>query len=477
MSEGTANLKGVEIFATGSHRGKHYTLDDLQQMVDNFRRHSTGTAPLLRVPGVLGHDEDQHFLERSDLPAAAWGEHLYVEMDAPSILTPPLQKTLVGLSIAADAGDPLADAALHDFLEENGLPPEMRGRGVLVADFSDVPPEVKRLLDGKTYRKVSAEIYDSPPAGIPGTGKMLRRVAFLGGDVPQVKGLRDIPSPTAHAEAVAGYRPVVLQFSNVSQAAARGTWLCYSEVKPMDRAAMLACLQKNGMATTIPDTVPDEVLADMCRALEAKSAASAAGGTAPMAEPAVDQATLGLIDPKDTQGMPADEPGKTKYRERFKKLSEHLRKMSSYCGKMSDEDEPAVPAPAAAATPTVGTDPPQPMSTSMKGAAPAQAHRHQHPLQRGTTRRPAHADRRPARRRDQGGQGRADALHRGTLGGRKVPGHRIVLRGPVPGRAFDPHRVQTEGRSQAPGATLRHGLRVDARPRQPPEDSHLQRGR
>ena len=76
--------------------------------------------------------------------------------------------------------------------------PECGGAGtlhILKADIANVPPEVAKLIESGAYKKVSAEIYDEPPDGIPSTGKMLRRVAFLGGSLPEIKSLADIPTP------------------------------------------------------------------------------------------------------------------------------------------------------------------------------------------------------------------------------------------------------------------------------------------
>ncbi len=147
-SEQPSRLRGVAVFQSGRHRGKTYSERDLSDMVRNFDRSSAPTAgrqPSLRVPAVLGHEESQEFLERSDLPAAAWCERLY------------------------------------------------RDGKTLRADFGDVHPKIMKLLRGKAYRTVSAEVYDEPPEGLQGSGKMLRRVAFLGGEIPQIKNLKTSP--------------------------------------------------------------------------------------------------------------------------------------------------------------------------------------------------------------------------------------------------------------------------------------------
>jgi hypothetical protein len=227
---------------------------------------------MLRVPAVLGHEEEQAFLERSDMPAAAWPSRVY------------------------------------------------RAGGKLKADFDKIPPKTRRLLQSHAYRTVSSEIYDEPPEGIPGKGKMLRRIAFLGGDIPQVKNLdeileltegddgplrgvdifsvgthrgktytardlddivrnfdrfsRDRNSPEIHGDGCNAFGErfdrgefFTVQFSHAIQlAGAPGCWACFSEVVPMDRDALIQKLQSLGVDTgTITDAVPDELLQEMCR--------------------------------------------------------------------------------------------------------------------------------------------------------------------------------------------------------------------
>lgn len=225
FSENPSSIAGCEVFATGTHRGKTYTRDDLADMVRNFRRHSVGDDPALRVPAVLGHEETQEFLDRSDIPAAAWAERAYLE----------------------------------DRKGRDGKP-----QTVLKVDFADVAPQVAALLRGRRYRKVSAEVYDDPPDGVSGSGKMLRRVAFLGGDIPQVKSLADIPIP--HSEFDAKFRPVALCFREWRRTA--GGFACFSEVRPMNRDEMLAQLGEMGVdVSAITPETPDAVLAEWLRSL------------------------------------------------------------------------------------------------------------------------------------------------------------------------------------------------------------------
>jgi len=140
MSE---DLKGVQILSTGYIRDREYTAADLQEICDNTNRLiSEGSH---NPPGRLGHDDDQAFAKASGLPATGWVERLRV----------------VG--------------------------------NKLVADFTDVPNILMRAFREKLFRKISSEIYfDFPhPTNGDKMGKVLRAVAFLGQDVPEVKGLAD----------------------------------------------------------------------------------------------------------------------------------------------------------------------------------------------------------------------------------------------------------------------------------------------
>lgn len=156
MSKGIT-IKGMEIFATGMHRDKTYTADDLDDLVANFNRFSRGVRQsgngTLSVPLVIGHDEDQELLQRTDLPAAGWFTRIW------------------------RAGDKLK------------------------ADVEGVPEEIAALIESQRYRKVSAEVYDKPPQGLDGgKGRTLRRVVILGGEIPQIKNLADIPMPRRMSE-------------------------------------------------------------------------------------------------------------------------------------------------------------------------------------------------------------------------------------------------------------------------------------
>ena len=269
FSESAGVLPRVEIFEAGVHKGKVYTTADLDDMVAAFQRYSKPrsgkqVAPVA-VPAVLGHDEaaEQLLLQQTGLPAAAWTEDVWRDGDK------------------------------------------------LVARLSDVPPEVMRLIEGRRYTRVSAEIYDRHPAGVPTAGephKMLRRIAFLGGEIPQVKTLADIPVPHSERAGIpagvlrdnpgARLHPVHLRAVRVIPRHDAGSFLVFSEVVAMNKDELLSQLQKMGMDTEALQLCDERALAEMVRALSDKQAANAQG-----VQPATD------TNSADTMPTaPADQP-------------------------------------------------------------------------------------------------------------------------------------------------------------------------
>lgn len=211
-----AELKGVEIFATGDHgQGDVFTDQDLAEMEANFKRFMQGPKPLLQPPLVAGHEEDQKLLQRTDTPAAGWVKRLWRE--------------------------PATQA--------DGKPGT-----VLKADFGDVPPPWDEWIRQHRFRKVSAEIYDSPQqAGLPGSGKVLRRVALLGAELPRVKGLADLPAPVpakgGDGATTSPRYPARLRFSDAQRAKGWRRITFFSErTAVMDRETMMKMAQGYGLS-------------------------------------------------------------------------------------------------------------------------------------------------------------------------------------------------------------------------------------
>ncbi|MEE8113493.1 MAG: hypothetical protein V3T23_03975 [Nitrososphaerales archaeon] len=135
-------LKGVEVLRTGRIRGKVVDKAFLEDVVANTK--ALMTRDLHAPPGKLGHDDDQAFAKMSGLPATGWVESLKVVGDR------------------------------------------------LLADFKDVPNIIMEAFEKKLFKKISSEVWFELPD--PETGKeigpALRAVAFLGADIPEIKGLK-----------------------------------------------------------------------------------------------------------------------------------------------------------------------------------------------------------------------------------------------------------------------------------------------
>lgn len=229
---GTYALRGIPVFRAGDHRGKEYTDADLEDMARNFALACAGEDACYRVPIVLGHSEDQAvlraILSSSDIPAGGWAAACWAD------------------------------------------------GGTLYADAERVQPELARLVRTGAYREVSAEVYDEPPPGMPAgcRGKMLRRIAFLGAEPPEVKGLGGIPDPEPEGRfAEHGYpwwrfdaaAPVLLECSRAAPCGA-GVWAAFSEAWPMVPAEQVEAVGGGDAPAAADAGVLDaDALAARCR--------------------------------------------------------------------------------------------------------------------------------------------------------------------------------------------------------------------
>ncbi|MDW8056605.1 MAG: hypothetical protein RMJ13_07875, partial [Elusimicrobiota bacterium] len=137
-------LEAVPIFKVGEWKGEKYTIEDLDEIVKNTN--ALIKENLHEPPIKIGHDENQEYLlNKSGLPSFGFVKKLY----------------RVGDEIFADI---------------------------------EVPKEVLEWVERRFYDKVSAEIYLNfeHPITKENIGKVLRAVAFLGADLPAVKGLGSI---------------------------------------------------------------------------------------------------------------------------------------------------------------------------------------------------------------------------------------------------------------------------------------------
>ena len=133
-------IKGVEIFSTGTWNGDKYTEQDLDDMVQAFKENEGNFRPYLK----LGHNEDQKLIQQDGLPAAGWIGNIY------------------------------------------------RKGEKLIADFVDIPQKIYELIQKGAYKKVSSEIYWDIDIKGKKFKKLLSAVALLGADTPAVMNLADI---------------------------------------------------------------------------------------------------------------------------------------------------------------------------------------------------------------------------------------------------------------------------------------------
>jgi len=209
-------VRDVEIFSAGTHKGQPYTVDDLHDIARNFKKFSgDGPGPRVNPPAVVGHEEDQEWVKDTGLPAAGWPTNLRVQGDK------------------------------------------------LKADVTDLPPELADAIASGRYRAVSSEIYDRPPEGIPAKGKMLRRLAFLGGDLPHVKDIRRLPHPEvqSYSESVLDQTAAPIRLAvNRVQILPGGIARFFSEVISMDRGEMMKQWASRGVPQEILDSMDDKQL-------------------------------------------------------------------------------------------------------------------------------------------------------------------------------------------------------------------------
>jgi hypothetical protein len=133
-------IKGVEIFSTGTWNGDPYTTDDLDEMVKAYSEMQSTLKPALK----FGHTAEQKLLQADGMPAAGWIGALYRKGDK------------------------------------------------LVADFVDMPRQVYELIQKKAYKKVSSEVFWNIEIAGKKYKRMLAAVALLGADTPAVMNLKDI---------------------------------------------------------------------------------------------------------------------------------------------------------------------------------------------------------------------------------------------------------------------------------------------
>ena len=146
-----AEIEKMEIFEVEVPESKGFTTKDLDEIIANFEK--LKCDKILHPPLVIGHGDDQKILRQSGLPSAGWLTQL------------------------------------------------TRDGKKLYASFKAVPEKIKEVVNKMAYRFPSVEIYKNFEYGGKNFGKVLRRVALLGADIPRIKTLDDISNLYRASEA------------------------------------------------------------------------------------------------------------------------------------------------------------------------------------------------------------------------------------------------------------------------------------
>ena len=214
-------LPRVALFASGNYRGRDWPPSLIRALVIAGKRLGPDGLNLLVPPAVLGHEEEQEWLDRTDLPAAGWVD--------PTTLT-----------AEPDLDNP--------------------GHLILVGDIVNIPGAVAdRIRDGE-FANGSAEIYDDFFDDFGHShGPSLRRFALLGGEVPQVKRLGRLPDPVPMS--------TPCQFSETPTPQATTLVFTFAERTAVDRTQMIAAIQAAmpGLSQSTLDALDDTALADLVK--------------------------------------------------------------------------------------------------------------------------------------------------------------------------------------------------------------------
>lgn len=139
------DLKGAEIFASGTWNGLDFNDDDLDKIVQSFEFFElSGSVPL-----KLGHNDKQDITDGQ--PALGWVDRIW------------------------------------------------RDGRKLMADFRDVPKVVHDAIRTGLYKHVSVELLRDVTAGTRTVPLVLDAVALLGADLPAVGTLKDLQALTMSA--------------------------------------------------------------------------------------------------------------------------------------------------------------------------------------------------------------------------------------------------------------------------------------
>lgn len=259
----TASTKTlVEIFSVGQvlPSGQIADRQFLEKIAENWHKYQqkringVRPAPAYLIPAAsitLGHEETSSiakaYAERTDLPALGW----------------PVDVQVVG--------------------------------NKLCCRLAQVPVPLVRWIESGTYKEISAEIY----MDYNGLGPVLRRISFLGAEIPQCKDLASLPQ--FYFDEIAENEPNILAFAEKSIKQNRkkqtligvGNYAIIFSEKTMDRNQLIEALKAGGVdVNLVTDTTPNELLASVVQAMQAIQAAKTPEQNTEPAKLSEDQANL-----------------------------------------------------------------------------------------------------------------------------------------------------------------------------------------
>jgi hypothetical protein len=222
-------VMSMPIFKAGVWHGETFTVNDLDEIVKNTN--ALIKASFIEPPIKLGHDENQKLLQSDGLPAGGYVSNVY------------------------RVGDEI------------------------FCDVIDVPKQVHELIDKRAYKHVSAEIYQDFPHPVTkeNIGRVLRAVALLGADTPEVKGLGDIIAQY-HTEKIAY---AMFSENDLQEAYKMGTKWTLEQVKgvlPCCFDAVKTYMETNKLTEIDADVLAEVVTADKMKKYDTEAPASAEGG-------------------------------------------------------------------------------------------------------------------------------------------------------------------------------------------------------
>lgn len=226
-------VRGVEIFQAGLRKGQRYTEQHLDDIIENFRKFSTGDKKLIDPYVACGHDDKDLLGDgnpRYGTPAELWKEKGPCEECG---------------GTAHWHGEPCPYCDNPD-----GHPTGQRT--ILKGTLAEVPLEIGDWIKRRQYDHGSAEFYpQGHPAiqGIPTKGFALKGFKLLGQTAPAVKTLAPLRDATWETYADLECEPAVFRFCDIDTAAESSILMCFSEVVKVDpKAAKKKALTDLGLS-------------------------------------------------------------------------------------------------------------------------------------------------------------------------------------------------------------------------------------